>query len=286
MIAPLGLDWAYHGVQILLGWSLLIQSVEYLALSQQPQAFSDTGLWRWSLQAREMPMKANWALSALGWLFEPDQLKALFALRALCALVLMIGGFVAAALGVMMGVVMGVVMFVLMASTVLLLFRFRGAFNGGSDFMTLVVVSGLFFSELFTPWVGETMAHHASLGYIALHSLSSYFVSGWVKLKRPEWRSGEALVIFLDAGIYGPLPRESVFRQPWIAGLCSWSFMLWEAMSPVILISPLWAVLYCCVAGVFHFLVFWYFGLNRFFWAWMVTFPALVYCSTGLLALG
>jgi hypothetical protein len=267
MMVSLSLESAMRGVQLLLGWSVLIQSVEYLRMQSALQAFGEQGVWRWSLQEREMPTRAPWFLSTVGWLFAPVQLKALFLLRALGALCLMVGGA---------GVVLMGFLFV---STVLLLFRFRGAFNGGSDFMTLVAVSGLFLSDAFAPWVGGESAHHAALWYIALHALSSYFVSGWVKLKRAEWRSGEALVIFLDAGIYGPLGHNSVFRQPRVARLCSWSFMLWEALSPAILIGPVAALFFCGVAAVFHFLVFWYFGLNRFFWAWMVTFPALVYCS-------
>ncbi|UUZ62889.1 hypothetical protein LP417_24100 [Polaromonas sp. P1-6] len=38
---------------------------------------------------------------------------------------------------------------------------------------------------------------------------------------------------------------------------------------------------FCAVAAVFHFLVFWFFGLNRFFWAWISTFPAVLYCAAG-----
>jgi hypothetical protein len=30
---------------------------------------------------------------------------------------------------------------------------------------------------------------------------------------------------------------------------------------------------------LFHFLVYWYFGLNRFFWAWLASFPAVIYCA-------
>jgi hypothetical protein len=35
----------------------------------------------------------------------------------------------------------------------------------------------------------------------------------------------------------------------------------------------------CASAVVFHFLVFWYFGLNRFFWSWLATFPAVIGCA-------
>ena len=39
------------------------------------------------------------------------------------------------------------------------------------------------------------------------------------------------------------------------------------------------AVVFCAVASVFHFLVFRFFGLNRFFWAWMTTYPAILWCA-------
>jgi hypothetical protein len=35
----------------------------------------------------------------------------------------------------------------------------------------------------------------------------------------------------------------------------------------------------CAVAALFHFLVFWFFGLNRFFWAWVASFPAIIWCA-------
>jgi hypothetical protein len=36
-------------------------------------------------------------------------------------------------------------------------------------------------------------------------------------------------------------------------------------------------MVYCAIALVFHLLVFVFFGLNRFVWAWVVSFPALLY---------
>jgi hypothetical protein len=54
---------------------------------------------------------------------------------------------------------------------------------------------------------------------------------------------------------------------------------VWECCSPLALWHPLAAWAFCAVALVFHFLVFWFFGLNRFFWAWLVSFPAILACS-------
>jgi hypothetical protein len=41
------------------------------------------------------------------------------------------------------------------------------------------------------------------------------------------------------------------------------------------------ALFFCASGALFHFLVFWYFGLNRFFWAWLATFPAVLWVAGG-----
>jgi hypothetical protein len=65
-----------------------------------------------------------------------------------------------------------------------------------------------------------------------------------------------------------------------LAMLCSWSFTLWEGLFPLALLDVRLAAVFCAIATVFHFLVFWFFGLNRFFWAWLSTFPAILYCAS------
>jgi hypothetical protein len=67
-----------------------------------------------------------------------------------------------------------------------------------------------------------------------------------------------------------------------MALLGAWAFIVWECCAPLALVSPELATAFCAVAGVFHFLVFWFFGLNRFFWAWLASFPAILWCATQL----
>jgi len=64
-----------------------------------------------------------------------------------------------------------------------------------------------------------------------------------------------------------------------VAQACAWGFTVWEGCFPLALLDPRLAAAFCAVAALFHFLVFWYFGLNRFFWAWLATFPAVLYCA-------
>jgi hypothetical protein len=247
--------------ELVLGLSLVIQTLEYLRLP----ALDRVTLWH--MMAQEIPTQPTWLKTGLTRVLQPGPYRAMLVLRLALAIALMMGfvGLTGAAL--------------LFVMALLLLLRWRGAFNGGSDFMTLVCLSGLLLAHLVGAFAGETLGWQAGFWYVSLHTISSYFVSGWVKLLRPEWRSGRALTLFLDTGVYGPLPHNSVFQNNRVAWLCSWSFTLWEGCFPLALLDIRLALVLCAVASLFHFLVFWFFGLNRFFWAWISTFPAIVYCA-------
>lgn len=256
----LELSTAIRGFELLLGLSLLLQTFEYLRLSHLDQ------VGNWEIQRLEIPSLRVRLL--LDRLFQARVYKGLLWTRCFLSLVLMAGN---AELGV------SIALFLL---AVLLLLRWRGAFNGGSDFMTLVGLTGLLLAHGLTAFTESATAWQLAFWYVTLQSLGSYFVSGWIKLMRPEWRSGRALTVFLDHAVHGPLPANSVFRSPKVALVCSWSFILWEGLFPLALWSLHVAAMFCGLAAVFHFLVFWFFGLNRFFWAWLSTFPAILYCAS------
>ena len=143
--------------------------------------------------------------------------------------------------------------------------------------MTIIALTGLMIAHWGQFAVSPILAWQAGLGYVCLQTMTSYFISGAIKLFSREWRNGIALPYFLDGGIYGPLAADSLFRKRFIAIACSWGFILWECSVPVVFLGPTVAMVYCAIALVFHLLVFVFFGLNRFVWAWVVSFPALLY---------
>lgn len=252
---------AVRAFELLLGWSLLLQTIEYLRLG----AFDRVS--HWPVQRTELPLRPAWLKPALDALMQPGTYRAMLMLRLLLSLLLM-AGFLP---------LLGAALLFLIA--LVLLMRWRGAFNGGSDFMTLVGLSGLWLAHAVAALTTVEVGWRAGLWYVALQSVTSYFVSGWVKLLRPEWRSGAALPVFLDTGVYGPLPAHSVYRNPTLARLVSWGFTVWEGCFPLALLDVRLAFAMCTSAVGFHFLVFWYFGLNRFFWSWVATFPAVIWCA-------
>ena len=255
---------AIRAFECLLAAGLLIQTLEFLRL-QPPRP--GLAAWRLDIQRDDVAHTFAWLRNGFDWLYRERVHRAHLLLRLAAAASLFAGSSLASAV-------------LLFASTIALLIRWRGAFNGGSDFMTLVALTGLLIAQASAPFVGPALGWQAGLGYVCLQALTSYFISGAIKLFSREWRDCSALPWFLDGGLYGPLAAGSAFRHRGIATLCSWAFILWECTAPLTLLGPAWAGAFCAVAALFHFLVFRFFGLNRFFWAWLVTFPAIVYCST------
>lgn len=245
--------------------SVLIQCAEALRLQAGPPRLAP---WRWSIQRDDLQGASPAVRALFDGLYRPAVHRTQLILHGLAALSLPLWGPTAAAT------------LFLLASQVLISIRHRGAFNGGSDFMTLVVLMGIAVGALATPWVGAALAWKAGLWVISIQALSSYFLSGTVKLRYAGWRDGRALPALLDGGIYGPLAPHSPLRHRQVAMTCSWAFILWEAAFPLAMIDPGITTLWCVIGAVFHFLVWWFFGLNRFFWAWLATFPALIGCAS------
>jgi hypothetical protein len=256
---------AIRAFELLLGWSLLQQTLEYLRLPALDR------ISHWPTQRSELPARPAWLQPLLDRLLTPAAYRGLLLLRGALALALMAGLLRGTA-----GLAGALLLF---GIALVLLFRWRGAFNGGSDFMTLVGLTGLLIAHIVAAASDPALGWRAGLWYVALQSLTSYFVSGWVKLLRPEWRNGRALPVFLDSGIYGPIPPGSIYRAPVLARGVAWSFTVWEGLFPLALLDVRLALFFCASGAVFHFLVFWYFGLNRFLWAWLATYPAVLYCA-------
>lgn len=258
------LYFALRAFECLLASSLLLQTIEFLRLRGVQKS---DALWSWEVQRGDLAHAPASIQRLFDWLYCERVHSLHLLLRMGAALSLYAGSSMVSAS-------------LLFLSTIVILIRWRGAFNGGSDFMTIVALTGLMIAHWSQLIVGPVMAWQAGLGYVAIQAMTSYFISGAIKLFSKEWRNGTALPYFLDGGLHGPLSPTSVFRRRAIAILCSWSFILWECAVPLVLIGPRFAAAYCVVALLFHFLVFVFFGLNRFVWAWVVNFPAIIYCAT------
>ena len=253
---------AIRATELVFALSLTIQTLEYLRMGKYT---ADDAFWSWQLQRSDIPSATVRAL--LDVLFKPHMHQLHLVLRLFAAAVLAVQGASLLLIGF------------LFVGNLLILIRWRGAFNGGSDFLTLVVLTGLLISQVVGAFGNAELGWQAGFWYIAIQAITSYFMSGAVKLLRREWRNGSAMTIFLNGAIYGPLSATHPLRNKWLAMMGSWGFIVWEILFPFSLLEPRLAAVFCAVAAFFHFLVFWFFGLNRFFWAWLCSFPAIIWCS-------
>jgi hypothetical protein len=246
----------------LLGLALVLQTLELLQLRR---AYADTGVWSFTVLRDE--------LSTLPWLLRAP-LQALFPYRRFIAIlwlrlplsVSLLAGQRWAALP-------------LLLSQLLVCARFRGTFNGGSDYMTVVV---LLATSLAACFPGSTLIQTACLAYICAQLVLSYFIAGVVKLAKPEWRTGGALSRLVASGRYGaPSPFATVLARPAVARAASVCVLSFECLFPAVLLAPRLAAPAAVLGLAFHLTNAYVFGLNRFLFAWAAAYPALLYfCAT------
>ena len=146
-----------------------------------------------------------------------------------------------------------------------ILVRFQGPHNGGSDRMGLLALWCLTLSHLLPTPAGREIA----FGYLGLQLVLSYFISDWVKILNPDWRSGRALRQVFQFSAY---PVSEGLRRwadrPRMLLAMSWAVMGFEIAFPLTLVSQPTLAAGLVVAGVFHLANSCLFGLNRFFWTW------------------
>lgn len=152
--------------------------------------------------------------------------------------------------------------------------RFQGPYNGGADRMSLLILCCLCLVYFAPTLRWQEMA----LGYLALQLVLSYFISGWVKVVNPEWRSGRALC---DVFQFSAYPVSESLRQwstsPRLLFSMSWGVMLFELLFPLSLLSTTSLGIALILASGFHFANACLFGLNRFFWIWIAAYPSILW---------
>ncbi|MBT6427374.1 MAG: HTTM domain-containing protein, partial [Rhodospirillaceae bacterium] len=145
---------------------------------------------------------------------------------------------------------------------------------GGSDRMSHLILCCLCL-VYFMPTV---QWREYVFGYLALQLTLSYFISGWVKIVNPDWRSGRALQ---DVFQFSAYPVSESLRswadRPRLLWAMSWAVMLFELIFPLTLLTQATLIMGLAVAATFHFANACLFGLNRFFWIWLAAYPSILW---------
>ncbi|MBU1374371.1 MAG: HTTM domain-containing protein [Alphaproteobacteria bacterium] len=163
--------------------------------------------------------------------------------------------------------------------SLLILQRFHGPYNGGSDRMGLLALWCLTLSQLMPSQAWREVV----FGYLGLQLVLSYLIAGGVKIVNPDWRSGRAL---RDVFQFSAYPVSEHLRRwadrPRAMLAMSWAVMLFELAFPLTLLSQPVLVVGLVVAATFHLANACLFGLNRFFWTWLAVYPAILWLQDRL----
>jgi hypothetical protein len=246
---------ALRAIEIVIGIAVGIGTLELLAVRR---AMADDGIWRWETLAAE--------LGGLRTVLAYGPFQVVLGAR-LVAAALLVGG------------VRGPVAPVLWFTTLLVNVRFRGTFNGGSDLMTMVVLTALVVAHL---GAGSAVAVNLAIIYVAVQGVLSYFVAGIVKAVNPDWWRGDALAAFVARPDLGtPAVVRRALGGP-LGRPVSWLVIGFELAFPLAFTGVPAAVVLVAGALVFHLGTVVVFGLNRFLLTWAATWPAVVYVAYGL----
>ena len=188
--------------------------------------------------------------------------RRLFLIRIILSLLLIIGFQTAWTL------------LLLLLLSLAILHRFQGPYNGGADRMSLLILSCLTLVH-FAP---SLRWQEVAFGYLAIQLILSYFISGWVKVINPDWRSGQAL---RDVFQFSAYPVSESLRQwsksPRLLLSMSWGVILFELLFPFSLLSSTSLTFALVITASFHFSNACLFGLNRFFWIWITAYPSILW---------
>jgi hypothetical protein len=245
------------------GVAACLSSFEWLAVRRE---LAPTGCFAWKLAgSRPFLLRHAGAGRALAVVFEPPGVVVVLALRAVSALLLI----AAAAAGLDLGPPLAA----LALTSVVLISRDPYSVDG-SDQMIVVVAGGLAVGKLFG-------AESAAVVFVAAQAAAAYFIAGMAKLQGRDWRVGNAVPLILSTRGYGaPSLGVLLWERRWIGRAFTWTTMSFEFLFPLALVAPSQVLLGFLVAGVlFHAGAAVAMGLNVFLWAFVATYPCVIYLS-------
>ncbi|MBX2833353.1 MAG: HTTM domain-containing protein [Micavibrio sp.] len=154
------------------------------------------------------------------------------------------------------------------------LYRFQGPYNGGADRMGMLILSALTLIAFLPDERWKTFV----LGYLAVQVVLSYFISGAVKVVEREWRSGCAL---RDVFLFSSYPVSDDLRalasRPRLLCFAGWFVIIFELAFPLFLLWQPALIMALGIGFIFHLANAFLFGLNRFIWVWIASYPSILW---------
>lgn len=257
-----------NAIEFLAAIGVLISTLE---LTATRSLFAVHGLLSWQVMQTHFAWTTRLPLArVLSTIFTGRGFTTLLAVRAFAAAALL--------LPYRMDITSAVATAAVVSTGLLLCLRSPYGLDG-SDQMLTVIMAALFCYEI-APERG--LLRVVALWFIAAQACMAYFSSGFAKLLSSEWRTGKAISGVLGTANYGNRVVHSfmVGRPHWCC-VAAWTVIVFEITFSVVLFMPSHPlrILFLAVGGTFHITTALVMGLNTFFWAFVATYPAVIYTA-------
>jgi hypothetical protein len=258
---------AFRLVVVISSIGVLIASLELLTLTDE---FADGGLFSWYVlrTTSRATLSAATARPVALALFVPVVAGG----RALAALTLVLVDGNRA--------LTAVCVWAVVAASLALYVRAPLGLDGSDQMSTITFVAVGIHAVL----PGDALVGQASLWFVAVQGCLSYCVAGIAKAVSPVWRSGAAVRGIFGTRTYGTRTSAAVVRgHPGLCAAAAWFVISFEITFPLALVlGPAGVAVYAAVGALFHVSNAVLMGLNTFVWAFVATYPAVLYCAVGL----
>jgi hypothetical protein len=245
----------------------LIRNVEYLFLYRQ---FEKDGMLGWPVFCLKNTRSIKFADKYLGSLFNYKTTISLFIITLVFYLFILLG--------------IGKSFFLFFLIVILLfnmLFSYRNSIGReGADYIHNILCFSLLIVFLFK---NQKLIEEYSLIFIAVQALFSYWASGMFKLISPAWRNGIAIYTIFNLKTWGNRRLSIMVERNnyWLGKIFSWLVILLLVLTPFsTLLSPAYCMCFLAGCAIFHLANAFIMGLNKFFWAFIATYPAIIYLCT------
>lgn len=255
---------AYTLVLYIFCVGIFISSLEYLAIHKE---FKINGIFSWKIFSSRNEFLNSWLpWQKINFLFGYRAFIVMHALRIASVLLLpfipdnfykiLLLGFLAISS---------------------LLFSFRSIVGlDGADQMNLIITITLFIVYI----IDVEVIYKAGLIFIAAQSILSYMVAGIAKLRSVKWRSGQAVFEIMNTRTYGfkSVANKLANAPRFVNIILCWLIIFFEIFFIILLfLEEPWLYIIICCGIIFHLYNAIAMGLNNFFWAFLATYPALLY---------
>jgi hypothetical protein len=246
---------------------IIIDSLEYLfSLSQ----YATSGLFSWKiLKLRPELIKARFNTDKFDRVFSKKGIRIIILLRLCASSCLLITNTNQP----------GNKFLILIIAITSFLLTFHSMIGkDGSDQMNAVI----FIPLLITFFSKNEKIAALGLCFICAQATLSYLVAGIAKLISPEWNNGMAVFKIMNTKTYGDKKIAEILQRlpAYYTKFLNWNIIVFECLFLLVIFLPWpWCLIFIFWGFLFHLYNAIMMGLNGFFWAFLASYPAIVYVN-------